>query len=292
MILCQGTTDKIQVITDAAATVDAHASGMNVDGSGNVTTYRKNTAISTATTTDLTAAPASGVTLNVKTLHLRNKDASNTVNVTVQHTDGTTVVQLYKVGLSPGDSLQYVEGLGFYKLPALSGFVPANGNTSDVSAAAADTYLTGSSISNFVPFIKAGMILRWKLGFSKTAAGTAAPAFTIRVGTAGTVSDTAASAYSAFGAGTAVIDQGWCDIEAIVRTIGASGIIQSTIRLDHNLQTTGITNVQVQVKQYTSGAINLTTAGLIIGLSCNPGAGTTFTFQNVSVTAHGQVGDS
>lgn len=109
-------TDEIQVVTSAGRTVDVHASYMDyVTGSATTTPGRKNTAITTATTTTVVASPAGGSQRNVKILTLRNKDVSP-VDVTVQHDDGTTVVELKKVTLGANAELHYVEGLGFLML--------------------------------------------------------------------------------------------------------------------------------------------------------------------------------
>jgi len=94
MLLLVGTTDKLQVVTASAGTIDVHASWMdNVLGS--VSPGRANTNITTATTTDVVGSSGATTTQrNIKTLHIRNRNPSpNTI--TVQHTDGTTVSQLY-----------------------------------------------------------------------------------------------------------------------------------------------------------------------------------------------------
>lgn len=113
MLLCASTTDKVQVITDAAVAVDVHASYMDYDGASTVTPGRKNTAITTATTTDVVLAPASGVVRNVKYLSVMNTDLSAQVTVTVRHTDGTTPIDLYDVILLAGEKLAFVHGDGF-----------------------------------------------------------------------------------------------------------------------------------------------------------------------------------
>ena len=114
MLLLASTSDKIRITTDAAVAVDVHASYADSDGA-TVTPGRKNTAISTATTTDVVLAPGASVNRNVKTLHARNK-GSSAVTVTVIHTDGTTAVELHSVTLLAGEALQYVEGVGFFTL--------------------------------------------------------------------------------------------------------------------------------------------------------------------------------
>jgi hypothetical protein len=112
MILLASTSDKIQVITGSAVTVDVHAS--YVDGTATITPGRKNTAITTATTTDVVASPDSGVYRTVKTLTVANKHATTSVAVTVQHTDGTTTVQLIQVTVPAGGVLHYHESAGFW----------------------------------------------------------------------------------------------------------------------------------------------------------------------------------
>ena len=290
MILCIGTSAKLQVVTDAAATVDVHASAMDVDNAGNVTTYSKNTAISTAATTDVTAVPgASTTTRNVKTLHMRNKHATTSVNVTVQHVDGVQTVELHKASLAPGDMLQYVEGMGFLKVPATQLFAPSNANAGDVTANAADTYLTGGSVSPITNFIRAGTFFKWYLIMTKTGAGTATPIFRVRCGTAGTTADTALVTFT-LGAQTGVVDTGWCEIHGKINQTGASGLFQAGINFTHNLATTGLANAQQQVQQAISSSFNLTTAGLILGLSCDPGASGNWTFKTVSVDTDNYVG--
>lgn len=116
MILLTSTTDQLQVVTSTGAAVDAHASWVDTQGTApsvTITPGRKNTNITTATTTAAVPPPAAGVQRNLKTLHIRNKDAGLSCDVTVQHTDGTTVSQLYVASLAPGDMLMYTDQLGF-----------------------------------------------------------------------------------------------------------------------------------------------------------------------------------
>jgi hypothetical protein len=90
MLLLSSTSDKLQIIliiTSQAASIDVHASWVD-NASNNITPGRTNSVITTATTTDVMAAPAAGVQRNCKALLVRNKHA--TCDVTVHHTDGTT----------------------------------------------------------------------------------------------------------------------------------------------------------------------------------------------------------
>lgn len=122
MLNLADTNDKLQLVTSAAVTVDVHASFTDLNGT-TVTPGKQNTAITTATTTDIVAAPGASTVRNVKTLHARNKHASSSVDVTVVYDDNGTDFELHKATLLAGEALEYVEGIGFFQLQAES---PAN----------------------------------------------------------------------------------------------------------------------------------------------------------------------
>ena len=112
MLILASTSDKLQVITGSAGTVDVHVSWMD-NVAGAVQPGRTNTpTITTAATTDVVAPPGATTQRNVKTIHVRNR-AVTPNDVTVQHTDGTNVVQLHKVTLQPNRTLQYIDEVGF-----------------------------------------------------------------------------------------------------------------------------------------------------------------------------------
>lgn len=123
MLILANTTDKLQLVTGAAVTVDVHASyADHTTATDDVVANRQNTAITTATTTDIVAAPGSGVVRNIKTLHVRNKHATSSVDVTVVYDQNGTDFELHKVTLLAGETLEYIEGIGFFVIAAL---VPA-----------------------------------------------------------------------------------------------------------------------------------------------------------------------
>lgn len=130
MILLTSTSDKLQIVTSVAAAIDVHTSWVDNTATA-VTPGRTNTAIVTAATIDVVAAPAASTQRNVKTLHVRNKHATLATDVTVQHTDGTTVVQLYKATLVAGGMLQYVDDEGFSIPAAASPGTVGGGNVSN-----------------------------------------------------------------------------------------------------------------------------------------------------------------
>lgn len=119
MLLLTATTDKLQLVTGTAADVDVHVSFMDYNGT-TVTPGKQNTAITTATTTDICAAPASSTYRNIKTINIRNKDSADATDVTVVFDQNGTDFELKKVNLLAGEELQYVEGVGWFEYTAVT----------------------------------------------------------------------------------------------------------------------------------------------------------------------------
>lgn len=114
MLLLASTSDVIRVITGSAVTAQlVHASYVDLQGA-TVTPGRTNTSITGATTTTVVGSPASSTYRTVKTLTIRNTHASSTNDITIQHYDGTTAIDLLKVTLAAGECIQYHEGAGFW----------------------------------------------------------------------------------------------------------------------------------------------------------------------------------
>jgi hypothetical protein len=120
MLLLTSTSDKLQVVTTGTANTDVQASYVD-NAAGTITPARTNTAIVSAATTDVVPAPAASTQRNVKHLSIRNKHASASQTVTIQHTDGTTAVELFKTTLLTGESLLYSAEVGFIVLDASGG---------------------------------------------------------------------------------------------------------------------------------------------------------------------------
>jgi hypothetical protein len=291
VLLLTSTSDKIQLITSAAGTVGVHADWIDL-ASGTVTAGRTNTNITTATTTDIVASPAASTSRNVKNLKISNNHASTANTVTLQHTDGATVIPLESVTLAAGERLalnefgqmRVMDAMGREKLPGL-GSPTGNSNVSDVVASAADTYLTGSSLA-IGGRVQAASFFKWRMRATKTAAGTAAPVFNVRVGTAASTADTARATVTA-GAQTAATDTGFFELDAILRSVGATAVIQMTLRMAHTGTTTGFqTTAQEQMLANTGASFDVTNAANVIGLSVNPGASGVWTFQEVTIEAN------
>jgi len=162
-------------------------------------------------------------------------------------------------------------------LPALSNLVYYNFNTADVTATGVDTYLTGSSINIPLSKLKAGGTFKWKFGITKTAAGLATPIWRVRIGTAGSTADAAILTFTGL-VQTAAIDTYWLEIVALVRSIGAAGILVGILHGRPRLSGFPLACLQV-----TSAGFDTTVANLIAGVSVNPGLNGVWTHQIVSV---------
>lgn len=290
MLILNGATEKMQVVTTAAGQVDSLSSFADL-AAGAVTVDSTPVRVTTATTTDIVAAPGASVLRNVKSIKVSNNHASVTNTVTLQWTDGTTTIPLESAILAPGERMGYEEGTGIRifdsagreKVPGL-GLSPANANTADVTANAADTYLAGSSLA-ISGRIQAGSFFKWRFRATKTAAGVVAPTFNIRLGTAGAVGDTSRVLFTSTAAQTAVTDTAMFELDAIFRAVGATAVLSGVIRMDH----TSADGAGMGTFRYlltTSAAFDVTPAGTIIGVSCNPGTAGVWTFQNISIEAN------
>jgi hypothetical protein len=161
---------------------------------------------------------------------------------------------------------------------------PGNGGRFNASVAqqgagfASDTYLTGSSINIVDGSLQAKSMYRAKFNVVKTNAGTATPIINVRIGTAGTTSDTSRGTLT-FSAQTAVVDEGVFEIFSTFRTVGGgtSAVLQSLGRLTHRLSITGLGVGVSEPEIATSGGFDSTVSGLIIGLSVNGGASASWT---------------
>jgi hypothetical protein len=136
-----------------------------------------------------------------------------------------------------------------------------------------DTYMAGSAVTVDPAKLRAGSFYRCKFNVVKTAAGIAAPAISVRLGTLGTTGDTAQTSLT-FAAQTGVIDEGVVEVLVNFRSVGAatSAVVQAEGSLLHRLVTTGlnVTGVFTSVLG-TSGGFASTTVTKM-GLSLNVGA--------------------
>jgi hypothetical protein len=161
----------------------------------------------------------------------------------------------------------------------------ANANATDQAVNATDNYITGSSLA-IENRVKVGTTLRWRFSVTKTATGTVTPQLAVRFGVGGTVTDTARCAITFPSVQTAATDTGTIDVEAIVRATGASAVVQAVSRFIHKGDTTGFATLACpQVVQALSTGFDITTTGMLAGISVHPGATGAWTFQTVSAEA-------
>jgi hypothetical protein len=112
------TTDTLELVSGTAADldvtacwVDAASGTLAPSGAG-----MQSTAVTTATTATILAAPASGQRRTLSYLCVRNKDAADTTLVTIQTDRNATNVEQYKISMAPGDTLEFMDGLGWFHL--------------------------------------------------------------------------------------------------------------------------------------------------------------------------------
>lgn len=169
------------------------------------------------------------------------------------------------------DGSQFVPGM------ALSSY----SSSSQGAGFATDTYITGSKIQMLSSPLTGGSRYRLRFSVSKTAAGTATPIITVRIGTAGSTADTSICAFT-FGAGTAAIDAGVFEVLCTLRSPGATATMQGIATLRNNLASTGLSNA-TKVVTVTSSSFNSTTStpNAYIGASYNGGTSASHTIQLV-----------
>jgi hypothetical protein len=103
MLLLTSTSDQILLDTSSSSAIEVHASYVD-NQSGSVTPGRKNTSITSATTTIIVESPADSIQRNVRTLYIKNEGAtSNTL--TVDHTNGTLISTIWQGALQAEEEL-------------------------------------------------------------------------------------------------------------------------------------------------------------------------------------------
>lgn len=288
-MLFLASTDQIRVVTGSGvSTVNMYAAWADVDAAKAVTVGRGVAAVTTATTTNLVGSPASGSSRNVKRLNISNDSASPNV-ITVSFYDGSTAYILESITLAAGERLGYEESTGFRVFDSTgrekSQIAPVgaeqNNVTADQTISGVDAYILGSDY-NITGRLKIGSVVRWTITMAKTdSAGSTAPIFNIRVGTAGAIGDTARGTMTGK-AQTAVPDVARVEIAAHVRVVGSSSVWQAVMGGDHGLATTGM-SIGGFANQIASSAFDATPANTKAGVSINPGSSSVWVVKTCSI---------
>lgn len=145
MINLSTTSDLLRLTTDSAANIDVQSNWVDLSGT-TVTPGRTNTLISSSTTTTIVASPAASTVRNVKSVFIRNRHASLSCTVTVLHSDGSNIPQVFSKLLAPGDELQYVDGNGFT-------YYPVTGTPTNVQIFTSAGVSTWSKPTTFTPVL-------------------------------------------------------------------------------------------------------------------------------------------
>jgi len=288
MLLLPTTSHKVQVITGTAVTSTQMYACWIDNASGTITGGALNTSINTAATTDLVAAPGASTLRNVQKLSVKNTNASTANTITVQVTDGTTPIELWK-GVLPGGWSVQMDEMGNFTVFTSGGWpvTPVSlGRLRNWSVAAqgagfaSDTYVTGSAILIPSGYPLVGTCYTCRITASKTGAGTATPIVQIRIGTAASTADTSRCSFT-LSAGTAATDVGEFEVTGVFRTVGSgtAAVLQGFLGLTSQA-TTGFSSLLKGV-QTTSGGFDSTVASSYIGVSVNGGTSAAWTVQQV-----------
>jgi hypothetical protein len=142
------TTDTLDLVTDSTATVKVLVTWTDMVKSSGLwlSTNRTGTSISTATTTTILAAPAATEVRAINTVFIVNTHASTSVNVTPRYNANATIFEQPHFLLAPGEALEYIEYLGWYKLAA------ASSGFGDVLERRLDSAGTGQNIATVQPW--------------------------------------------------------------------------------------------------------------------------------------------
>lgn len=162
-------------------------------------------------------------------------------------------------------------------------FLKNQSTATQTPVAATRTYIAGSGLTISAGQIQVGTHIHWRFDMTKTAAGTAASTFDIAFGTAGTTADTARVSFTK-PAGTAAIDEGWVDIDCIVKTNSASGVVVGEFIMVHNLASTGHATIPCVVVNTTSSTFD-TTLPTNIGICITTGASDAITINQIYTAA-------
>lgn len=109
MIVLASTTDILTMITSSTANIDVQANYVDYNGTTQVADSF-NTAVAAAQTTTIVLSPAASTQRNVRHLTIRNKHATTSNTITIQHFDAATTVEKFKCTLLAGEVIQFNDG--------------------------------------------------------------------------------------------------------------------------------------------------------------------------------------
>lgn len=170
-------TDILQIVSASAVTLDVFVKYCDYN-KGWEQPGRKATAITAAETYDVLTMPGGSVQRVVSIMTIRNKHASSSNLITVQTSIGGTVCEVYKTTLNAGETLQYVDELGFTLAPASAVLaMPVEALTATEILVAADsgkllTLGTAGGFDTKLPAPAAGLFFTFVVKVAPTTAYT------------------------------------------------------------------------------------------------------------------------
>jgi len=152
---------------------------------------------------------------------------------------------------------------------ANSTFLSGNDSTAQQVLPASNTYVTNSGI--LIPSfgMKAGMLFRWYMFISKTAAGTGAPIFTLKIGAAQSTADTTRATITGV-AQTAAVDTAVFQFLCHVRTVSATGQVVFNVALAGKQAANAVGFGSSSVVNIPSTFDNTGLAGQYVGIAIDP----------------------
>ncbi len=170
LVLTNSGTDKLQVDTSSAANLDVHVSWVDVIVGTSATPGRTVTAISSAANDqDICATPSSGTQRVIKHINIRNRHASTACDVTVVYDANGTDYDLHKATVNAGETLEYQEGIGWFKIATAATADAKVFLTGDASAA---TTTTLADVTGLVLPVTSGVYYHFEFHMIYQAAAT------------------------------------------------------------------------------------------------------------------------
>lgn len=148
-------------------------------------------------------------------------------------------------------------------------FLSGNDSTAQQVLPASNTYVTNSGLLIPSPGMKVGMLFRWYIFLSKTAAGTGAPIFTVKIGAAQSTADTTRATITGV-AQTAAVDTGMFQFCVHVRSVSATGQIVFNYAIAGKQAANAVGFGSSSVTNTPSTFDNTALAGQYVGLAIDP----------------------
>jgi hypothetical protein len=119
MFALKSTNEILQLLTTSTAGIDISITWLDMDGTTGVTKSTTETKITTATSTTVLAAPASGVVRSIESVYIRNIHASTSNTVTViKDVGGTGYYLTASIILLAGEVIEYNNSNGWIHIDA------------------------------------------------------------------------------------------------------------------------------------------------------------------------------